>query len=298
VGSPTQHQARALTAALLLVALPATSARAEVNVESEGSCLTQDLLVARLEQVLRAEARSRSARLVLSVRGQTSGAGTRVTLTARTPWGETLLERRYELSEADCGSATELLALVLERFLASFPAERWSALLRRARETARPRRLEVSLQAAASVELAPTGGDLELGAAVEYGSPRHGIGGSLILRGGLPRSLGQGRFGEATLLAGLRYRLGAFAWQPALELRVGPGLLYGTGYDESYQRVVPCLEVVASVERRFRRFALGLQLRATLIRHRVSTEDQSYSESLPILAAGLRLSFPVLGRDL
>jgi hypothetical protein len=285
--------ARAVALALLL-ATPL--ARAEVEIDGDAACLARAPLRARLEQVLAAE--QRAARLGVEVREARTGALATVTLVARTAWGEALLERRYELAPADCASATELLALVLERFLAGFPAERWRALERRAAEAARDRRLEVALEGAAALELVPTGGSLELGAALEYGSSRHRLGASLLARASLPRALGQGRFLALGVLAGLRYRFAAFAWQPGLELRAGPVLLAGYGFDESYTRAAFGFEVVARLERAFRRLRLGLELGLSPLRHRVLTLDRSASESLPLLFVGVRLALPLHGRAL
>lgn len=291
---PSTVSSTIATAVALALLLATPLVRAEVNVEGDAACLTRALLRARLEQVLAAE--QRAARLAIEVREARTGVLATVTLVAKTVWGEALLERRYELAAADCASATELLALVLERFLAGFPAERWRALERRAALAALDRRLEVALEAAVALELVPTGGSFELGASLEYGSSRHRFGASLLARASLPRVLGQGHFLALGVLAGLRYRLAAFAWQPGLEVRAGPVLLAGYGFDESYTRAAFGLEVVVRLERAFRRLRLGLELGASPLRHRVLTLDRSASESLPLLLVGARLALPLHGR--
>jgi hypothetical protein len=277
------------------------AAWSEVRIDNRGGCFETASLRQRLEDVLLEFSGRPRVDLGVSVASSRARSGaSSVALIVRAPWGETLLERWYELTPADCRSATKLLALVLERFLSGFPAMKWRALARKAEKMPRgsPRLLEVSLHAAASSEWIPTGAAADLGLAVEYGSVRHRFGVSAGAKTTLPRTLGEGQVMEIPLLVGLRWRYAAYSWQPAVEVRAGPALVKGFGYDINYLRWVPWLDVLATVERRWRHVALGLQLTVTPLRHQVLTEDEKDSEGLPIVSLGLRLTVPIHIRNL
>jgi len=273
----------------------------DVSIDNRGRCLQSETLAAQLEQVLRARSASPSLDLQVVVASTTDESqSSSVALTVRTPWGETLLERWYDLRPADCPSANKLLTLVLERFLSSFPAERWRALARKAKQVppGPPRILEVTAHLAASSEWVPTGANAELGVGVAYGSLSHRFGAGIWGRSTMPRALGQGHYLAAAALAALSWRYTAYTWQPGVELRAGPALIVGYGYDVSYRRWAPWLDVVASLERRWSRVALGLQLTVTVLRHRVLTEDERDSEGLAIVGVGARVTVPIYARNL
>jgi hypothetical protein len=294
-----------LTASARIFVVVATAsysaaAGAQVRIDDRSGCLSPAPTAARLESVLRAQPGAERIELRVSVTGRRLDDGkSEIQLAARSAWDELLLERRYALERADCASAGELLGLVLERFLAGFPAERRRAL--RARASGPPparaaRVVEVALHLALAGELAPLGGGAELGAGVELGPERHRFGAIFLARGGAPRELGQGRWLEVALALGLGYRYAVWAWQPAVELRAGATLVQGLGYDASYREWTPGLEAVAALDRRWRRIALGLQVAVTLLRHRILTEDGLYSERLPAVRIGLRLTVPLAAR--
>jgi hypothetical protein len=284
-----------------MLALVSRTGWTEVRIDNSSRCFETASLEERLEGVLGRFSGSPRVDLRVSVVSSRSRSGvSSIALTVRTPWGEVLLERWYELSPEDCRSAGKLLALVLERFLSGFPAMKWKAMARKAEQMPRgsPRILEVSAHAAASSEWIPTGAGADLGVATEYGSIRHRFGVSVGAKATLPRELGEGQYTEIALLSGLSWRYAAYSWQPSVAIRAGPALVKGFGYDVNYQRWVPWLDVVAVIERRWRRVALGLQLTLTPLRHQVLTEDESDSEGLPIVSLGLRVTVPIYARNL
>jgi hypothetical protein len=288
-----------LSLALAGLLLLGRAARAEVEVRGAGDCLDTSGLMGGMTRRLDADA-TLGARLlkVQILRTRLAATGdTDVQLAISLPRGRTVLERRYRFRPDECGRATELLFLVVDRFLTGLPAEE-RAVLRRQLLAERPPAAGAStrpalllwLRAAVSSEWAPTGGDADLGLSLDLVWGRHRLGGSLGVVAALPRALGDGHYQQTTPLAGLSYRLALGGWLPGAELRLGPTLVSGYGYDVNGRATLPWLEVAALLERSWRGVSLGLRVAFAPLQHRAVTEDRLHSEDLSRFKVGLSLS--------
>jgi hypothetical protein len=276
-----------MTAALAaLVALPLLSS---VEIHNETPCVDSLRLGARLQQVLAARAAADPASLRVSVSATSMNAKlTAVELKVDERSGRRVLDRLYRLSVADCGQVDDLLALVLNRFLDELPREAWS-----------PRRsLEVALHTAVLSEWGPVGGDLELGATVDFGGATNALAMSLLGRGAAPHDLGSGGFQDTSLLLGLGWLHGGASLRNRLELRGGTMLVSGYGYATSMSTWLPWLEVADSVEWVLPSMRLGAEAALSPLRHEAVTNQRELSQTLSIVRVGIVVSIPLWRKQL
>jgi hypothetical protein len=299
---------------LLLCLLWSPRLLAEIRFGDSTSCLDGVQLRAQLEALLSRSPQLPPGGLHIHIRGEPAGRNTTaLTLRVVSPAGAIVLERHYRLTRGDCGTSSGLILLVLERFLTSFPVERWSAppAVRQpapssftARRSFPPnpagapvRVLELLFHAALSGELAPLGALAELGGDLALGSVRHNLLLSLSGAVGLPRALGAGHFIHSTILLGAGWRISLQRWHGRLEWRLGALCVTGYGYEKDYTSWHLWAEGLLSWERRWRTLSLGLEVAVAPLGYAAVTEDRQSSRDLAVVRAGLRLAIPLWSKN-
>lgn len=215
--------------------------------------------------------------------------GTDVELVVERSDGTRGLERSYRLEPADCASAPELLALALDRFLSAFPI--WAVPAPR-RERAGS--LAITGAGGLGAAVGPTTPSLDVTGAADLAiAPRHRVGLGVTVRASAPLALGSGSFQQTTGVLGGRWRYTGFGpWEPRVELRGGGVLVLGVGFDADNDRqILPWLEAVAGVSRRWRGLWLGAWIAVAPVSHRAVTNDGLRSRDLPNVHAGLSVEW-------
>ncbi len=308
--SELTRSSRLLVFTIFVLTLPlAGQSFADVVVEGETTCFDHEQLKVRLSSVLGAVA---SRNLQVHVQAADLPDGTEVGLTIHLPDGEVALTRQYRLTPSDCASSSELIVIVVSRFLEELPAETWTT------PTAKPTVVvaaQVSLPEAPVQEPAPspplhfdyvlgtglllplepwasqaapltTEFELALGAALH--SQNHTFSGVALLRQGLSQSIGGGNFRVTGLLSELE-------WTQHRELHVGVALrggslrVAGSEFDENFTKWLPWVEGGALVGYQWKQWSIRAQVLLSPLRHQIRTQDRQHSLSIPRLRASLGL---------
>jgi hypothetical protein len=197
------------------------------------------------------------------------------------------IERHHHITQADCESAGQLVALEVDRFLTSFPE--WADP---------PRPLPVSSQwteiaptAAVSSMWRPVGVEAQAGALVDHGGWADRFGGSVVVRASVPQHAGAGRFQQTAFLAGALWRHRFYHWDTRAELRAGGLLVSGIGFAQNDHSWLLWSEAAGFVGRRLSWGTLGVELAATALRDHAVTRDGLVSEDIPLLRVGLSGTF-------
>ena len=261
--------------------VPAPPLHARVDVSATG-CVAAADVQARVAQVFAAHAADPSG-LVCKISETAGESIATVTLQVVRPSGEVGLDRSYAFGPTDCASASQLLALTVDRWLSSFPE--WADPP--APPRAATRWTEVLALAAVHSMWLPLGVDAQAGALVDYGSRADRFGGLVLVRAGVPQAAGSGRFQLTTFLAGAGWRLDRGDWTARLEARGGALLVSGIGLAENASDWLPWWEGAGFVGRRVSWGAIGVEVAATGLRHRAVTRDGLVSEDIPLLRIGV-----------
>jgi hypothetical protein len=269
--------------------------RADVEIHATGGCLDARAVRARLEVIA---GRTRGGSLDVRVAERVAPDGSaevslRVLRTQRV-----VLDRQFQLAPSECASATALLGVVLDRLVTELPVEGWAA---EPRVPARPVAVELPaayqlvLVSAASVEGAPLGGDLELGARLDRGRAWR-VGGGLLLRESLPSDLGRGTVIATTTMAAAGARYVGERWSAGLELRGGGMRLMGRGFAENRTSWVPWAEAAASVLWVGRRMEIGVVLSGSPLGYRALLVDGMEVTEISRFRVGIGVSVPLWER--
>jgi hypothetical protein len=242
----------------------------------------------RLRAVLAAH-RAEHADLAIRVHGapNAAGDGHDLHLVVVRGTGAVGLDRRYALAAADCASATELVALGVDRFLSAFPE--WAEPPRPAAPPPPPplRWRDVHLAAAVSSIWVPVGVDGQVGAIVDWGGDRDRIGGTLIARASVPQAVANGHFQQTSVLAGVAWRRRDGRWSVRAEARAGALLVSGIGFTRNDRDWLPWWEGAVFAGRAMGWGALGVEVAATGLRHRAVTGDGLVAEDIPLFRLGI-----------
>jgi hypothetical protein len=268
----------------VVVPAPPPAARIEV---AAGECPPAIATEDRLRAVLAAH-RAEHADLVIRVAGApaiaTGGHELRLVVVRGT--GAVGLDRSYPLAAADCASATELVALGVERFLSAFPE--WAEPPRPVPPPPPPTRWrDVHLTGAVNSIWVPLGVDAQVGGIVDWGGDRDRLGGSVVVRASVPQAAGTGHFQQTALLAGLAWRHRAAGWSLRVEARGGALLVSGIGFTRNDRDVLPWWEGAVFAGRATSWGALGVEVAATGLRHRAVTRDGLIAEDIPLFRFGI-----------
>lgn len=240
--------------------------------------------------------RATFADLVIRVDATTMPASTDAielrVLVRRASGSEAGLDRSYTLAPSDCASATELVALGIDRFLDAFPD--WAAApLPRPPEPMPARWFELSLLGAANAMFDPIGVDAHVGGALDIGDRRHRVGGTLHARASVPQAAGSGSFQQTSMLVGATYRLRSDGWRLRAEVRAGALVVTGVGLDTNRSDWLPWWEGAVFAGRDFAWGALGVEVAASALQHRAVTSDGLVEEDIPLLRLGVAGEFDV-----
>lgn len=236
----------------------------------------------RIAQVIAAHGATPSD-LVIQVDATRTGEASELHLRVSRSGGEVGVDRTFTLGPGDCRSASELLALAVDRFLSSFPE--WAGP---PRPTPPPERwIDLSLISAVNSIWRPFGIDGELGALVEIGTRFHRVGGGLVVRASFPQAVGSGRFQQTALLGVVGYRYLWGAWQLRTEARAGALLVTGLGFDENRSDFLPWWEGAVYAGRALSWGSIGIEVAASGLRHKAVTSDGLVSEDIPLFRLGL-----------
>lgn len=294
---------RTLLVLASLLSAPAVWATERVMVDDRTGCLAGSDTAGRLGAVI--DAGDPEALLSVAVVVAPAVDGSLATMRVLVNHsGELVLERTFTLAPVDCPSAPDLLGIVLERFLAEAPLERWRPPKPPAPppppEPPPPETILVTRDVAsmaghvflaADGRLPEASADLELGAAIDVGSANHRLVASLALRVGLPDRLGQGRYLESLGLLGVGWRWADRGWMVRAEARTGGLLVSGFGYDRSFDTWLLWLEAQVAVLYDLDGILLGAQVAGSPLWHEVATTSGE-SRRLPWLRLGLTVGFP------
>ena len=289
--------------AALIVGGPALT-RGGVDVRGSSSCFDERALTERLEAVVGNVASNRGSTLDVVVTSRPRPHGSRIELTVATSSGAELLSRAYDLVGADCDSAVTLLGVILERFFADLPVQRWPVEARSSSverpglpETmlSEPLRLDLSGKTGLCLNTTPQGESGSLSLAAGVGTPRHGLLITLNGRSTLPMKLGPGRVSALLVTGGAGWRYSPGLWQSTVEARGGAILLKGRGFDTDYDRWLPWAELAGNLGICLGPVAVGVELSASPMTHRVITAQHSHVRKVPQLTLGLVLAYVFWG---
>lgn len=204
--------------------------------------------------------------------------------------GDIGLDRSYELPRGDCSSAAQLVAVTVDRFLASFP--RWLDSASGGDQPLRSTELEMRGGPTGFATPASYGGVVGLRAS--RGVTVHRLGVGLVVSGTLPIRVGAGRFFTAAALGELFWAGRWSRLELSLGLRGGVMTVSGTGFEQNETSALRWAEGAASLARRFGWGTLGLDLGASLWQHRaLSHGDSNGSQDIPAFRLGLVASVPL-----
>jgi hypothetical protein len=277
-------------------AVPSTPAvpRAKVRIDS-ASCVEETEARARLIEVLVAHHAEQSALIVDVVTSANPGGEHELQLRVIRERGDVGLDRRYVLGPGDCGSAAELLALSVDRFLNSFPE--WAdPVSLSAPEYGQQYGIDLLLISSLSSIWLPFGVDAQLGALADFGGTRNRLGGSVLVRASVPQRAGSGSFQQTAFLAGVSWRHRRSPWELRVELRGGALLVSGIGFAENDSDWLPWWEAVAFAGRTFSWGSAGFELAGSVLRHRAVTRDRLVSEDIASFRMGLAGSFELFSQ--
>jgi hypothetical protein len=255
------------------------------------ACVDVPAVTARIEQLL-AKLHATYADMAIRVDASTVADATQLQLRiTRTSSGHVGLDRTYSLGPSDCASAGDLLALGVDRFLDAFPD--WAGPAPPPKPIAPPpsRWIDVAVMGAASTIFEPVGVDAHLGGAIDFGASRHRFGGTMLVRGSVPQSVGKGSFQQTAMLAGAAYRFRSDPWRVRAEVRGGALLVSGLGLEDNNSDWLPWWEGAVFVGRGFSWGALGVEVAASGLRHKAVTSDGLVSEDIPLLRLGVAGEF-------
>ena len=283
----------ALSACLVALAAgcASTTRRGEVPARVEVAttvCPDPGQARARLAAVL--AARGAPPGLVVHVEADEQGEPREVRLRVVDAGGEVGVDRSYPLAPADCPSATELLAIGVERYLARLPA--WSGP---ARPDARAT-VAWSLVAAVSATGLPAGVDGHLGAVVDRRRRHDRVGAGLLVRASWPQAAGPGQLQQTAVLAVARYRRLRGRWHGEAGARGGALVVSGLGFAADRSDVLPWWEGYVAAGRSWRWGSVGLEVAASGLRHRAATSDGSVDVELAQVRLGLALELALVPR--
>jgi hypothetical protein len=265
-----------------------------VRVDS-ASCVDETAARARLIEVLVAHHAEQSALIVDVVTSANPGGEHEVQLRVFRERGDLGLDRRYVLGPGDCGSAAELLALSVDRFLNSFPE--WADAVRpSAPEYGQQYGIDLLLISSLSSIWLPFGVDAQLGALADFGGTRNRIGGSALVRASVPQRAGSGSFQQTVFLAGVSWRHRRRLWELRVELRGGALLVSGIGFAENDSDWLPWWETAAFAGRAFSWGSVGFEFAGSALRHRAVTRDRLLSEDISSFRIGLAGSFELFSQ--
>ena len=252
----------------------------------DGACLTPDAND-QLRRVI-TDHRAERAGLHVVVHGAAADDGFDLELHVERPGGDVGLERKHHVTEADCASAGQLVALAVDRFLTSFPE--WA-------DPPRPpppppvRWTEFAPTAAVNSIWLPLGVEAQAGAIVDVGGWADRFGGSAVIRASAPQHAGGGRFQQTSFLAGGVWRHRFADWDTRAELRAGGLLVSGIGFAENDHSWLVWWEAAGFAGRRLSWGTLGVEIAATALRDHAVTRDGLVSEDIPLLRVGLSGTF-------
>ena len=248
---------------------------------------------ARIARVL-AEHHAELAGLVVDITTTPrDDGGAAIALRVVRPSGEVGLDRTYTLAANECASAPELLALGVDRWLTAFPE--WA--VPPPPEPAAPERwLDVLARGTVAGIAPPLGVEGALGAIGDYGGVVDRVGGSVLVRSGPAQAAGSGRFREIALLAGAEWRHRWPQWDLGVELRGGVLRVSGLGFAINDASWIKWWEAAASFGRRFGRATVALEVAATTLRDHAVTRDGLVSQNIPLVRAGISLTFALVSR--
>lgn len=251
----------------------------------DGACLTPDAN----EQIRRviADHRAELAGLIVVVRAAAADDGFDLELEVVRANSDGV-QRHHHISQADCASAGQLVALEVDRFLTSFPE--W-ADPPRPPPVPPPRWTEIAPTAAVNSIWLPVGVEAQAGAIVDVGGWADRFGGSALVRASVPQHAGGGRFQQTALLAGALWRHRFFHWDTRAEMRAGGMLVSGIGFAQNDHSWLLWWEAAGFVGRRLSWGTLGVEIAATALRDHAVTRDGLVSEDIPLLRVGLSGTF-------
>lgn len=280
---------------------------AEVKAMSNGECFNPQILTQKLEQLIAVKSPNRKINIHLSFIGDGDPANTKwveVTM-VESSTRRILLKRDYTFKPADCASAPELIYLVVDRFLERLPIKDIppgnstpSPLLEVLAPTALLPNASmngsgISLLVAGSAQVDPWGLETEIGGTIDWAVERHRLGLGSLIRAAFPHQLAEGHYQETALLFMINWRYLVNHWQTSLELRSGPLIITGYGYEMNHTRVIPWLETVGSLERQVGHGRLGLFIGFAPWPFQAVTEDGLNTQSISRYRLGLRFTVPL-----
>jgi hypothetical protein len=255
------------------------------------TCVAAEAVRTRVERVLHEHDAERSG-LVVDVSVTPGDASADVALRVVRPRGDVGLDRHYALSPADCASAPDLIAIVVDRWLTDFPE--WAQPPPPSSSLPSPSRwTDVLATVTVSGIAPPLGVEGQLGALVDRGGDGHRFGLSGVVRTGLPQDAGDGRFRQIALLAGATWRRSIGAWELRAELRGGALRVSGIGFFENDTSWLAWWEVALFGGRAVSFGAIGLELAATAQRDHAVTGDGLVSQDIPLIRLGLSGTFEI-----
>lgn len=281
-------------------------AGAALEVEARGACVDASAVRTRLAPLLAPYATARGG--VVSVVAQRASDGTAVTLRVVSVAGDVVLERRLVLRPEDCHSGPELLATILERFLREVPRGSWADPPPRPPPVLPPLTLpaqppppppsgrEPSLAVVARTALAgrlpgPTG-SLDLGLAIEVGTQRRRLVGSLTGRLGSPGELGGGHYLDGMVALGTGWRALSSSFTTTVELRLGARMARGYGFTTDRTAWLPMAELALGISWYLGDLLVGPTAAVAPFEQAASSTSGARAR-LPYLQVGLAIEWPL-----
>ena len=300
-------RAGAMLALVVVLFTPMRSfAGAALEVEARGACVDAPAVRARLAPLLAPYATARGG--LVSVVAQKASDGTAVTLRVVSVAGDVVLERRLVLRPEDCHSGPELLATILERFLREVPRGSWADPPPRPPPvlppltlpapppppppTGREPSVAVVARAAFAGRMPGPTGSLDLGVALEAGTPRRRLFGSLTGRLGSPGELGGGHYVDGMVALGIGWRALYSSFTTALELRLGARMARGYGFTTERTAWLPMAELAGGISWYLGDLLVGPTV-AVAPFEQAATSTSGARARLPYLQVGLGIEWPL-----
>jgi hypothetical protein len=257
------------------------------------ACVDATATRARLAQVLERHGAT-FADLNVRVDATPAAETTEVRVVVTRSSGDAGLDRSYTLGPSDCASATDLIALGVDRFLDAFPAWATSAPPPPPVVVEAPERwFELTLLGAANGIVMPLGIDAHAGAGIDLGNAQHRGGVTLLVRASVPQAVGDGSFQQTAFLGGASYRFRSGAWRLRVEARGGALLVRGMGLDENHSDWLAWWEGAAFAGYGFSWGTLGIELAGSGLRDKAVTSDGLVREDIPSFRLGVAGEFGV-----
>jgi hypothetical protein len=283
-------RALGVLASVMLMGQSGMALAGSVEVHGSSECIDPRAAESALASVvdeLRPHAEAR-----LTVRAAVSLAGDQVhaSLKLTNEVGQLLLERRYELTRADCVELTELYVLVVREFLRELPAEDWREIIAPEVEPSPPSRLGVEGALQLGAEHAPSGA---VGLWGELGPGAHRFMALLWVESTTWRELGVGEYRVATSLVGAGWRYLEDSWSAEMLLMGGLARLSGRSFDENFGVWVPWVELVYSGGVSVGSVRLGGRLSVQPLTHEVAVDGESEKDAIPVVKLGMSIQVPL-----